>query len=198
MAKTTKLVAQPLDDIMKRYGNALGALGEGKATRVMARALNYEGQRAFIQVKRTLRKQTSIPSEVINKGVRTQKASTKVGSALEFAIIGSGRPMSLKYFQPRQFAAGTKATVWGRRQLFPGGFMGPRPGVLAPKLNGNVFHRTSAQTWIGGKRTPIERLFGPGIANELIKDQSAQAFYSALPRIVERAGKEIAAVLRGF
>ncbi|MEE9923994.1 MAG: hypothetical protein PBV01_11600 [Brucella anthropi] len=185
------LVAKPLDSILERYGDQLTSLGSGKARKVMTRSLNYEGQRAYVQVKRALRIQTSIPSPVINKGVKTRRASMK-GDALEFSIIGSGRPLSLKYFKPRQFRVGSKATVWGRRQTFPGAFMGPRPGVLAPKLNGNVFHRT------GSGRFPIERLFGPGIANELVRDQSAQTFYGSMPRIIDRVGKEIAAVLRGF
>ncbi|RWX72565.1 hypothetical protein [Mesorhizobium sp. M2A.F.Ca.ET.039.01.1.1] len=188
----TKLVAQPLDDILARYGSALEGLGKGKATRVMGRALNYEGQRAFVQVKRALRKQTSIPTAMINRGTKTVKASTKAGGALQFAIVGTGRPLPLKVFGPRQFGAGTKATVWGRRQLFPGAFMGPRPGEIAPRLGGQVFHRD------GKSRLPIEMLYGPGIANELVKDESAQSFYEALPRILDRVGKEIATVLRGF
>ncbi|WP_125334407.1 hypothetical protein [Brucella anthropi] len=186
------LVAKPLDEIMSRYGDNLKSLGKGKARKVMSRALNYEGGRAFVQVKRALRIQTSIPSAAINRGVRTRRASAKGLDTLEFAIIGTGRPLSLKYFKPRQFKTGTKATVWGRRQSFSGAFMGPRPGVLAPKLNGNVFHRT------GSDRFPIERLYGPGIANELVKDQSAQTFYGNMPRIVDRVGKEIATVLRGY
>lgn len=188
----TKLVAKPLDDIMARYGNALGAIGAGKAHKVMARAMNYEGQRAFVQVKRALRKQTSIPTAMINRGVKTRKASTGVGGALEFAIIGTGRPLTLKIFGPRQRGPGVAVTVWGRRQMLDGAFMGPRPGVIAPRLGGHVFKRTSAD------RKPIAKEFGPGIANELVKDQSAQTFYASLPRIIDRVGKEIAAVLRGF
>lgn len=188
----TRLVAQPLDDIMARYGNALGSIGQGKAAKVMGRALNYEGQRTFVQVKRDLRWQSSIPMAMVNRGVRTVKASTKAGSALEFAIVGTGRPLSLKHFGARQFASGTKATVWGVRTTFEGAFMGPRPGVIAGRLNGHVFKRTSPD------RLPIERLFGPGIANELVRDKSAQTFYAAAPRILERVGKELAAVLRGF
>ncbi|WP_439542600.1 hypothetical protein [Hyphomicrobium sp.] len=45
---------------------------------------------------------------------------------------------------------------------------------------------------------PIRKKFGPGIANELVKDESATAFYASQALIIARVGKEIAAVLRGY
>lgn len=188
----TRLVTQPLDGILKRYGDQLTGMGQGKARRVMGRAVNYEGARMFTQVKRSLRQQTSIPTAIIAKGTKTIKASTGGAGAIEFTIVGTGKPLSLKLFTPRQFGPGTKATVWGHRQLFPHAFMGPRPGQIASSLGGNVFVRS------GRRRLPIEMMFGPGIANELVKDQAAQSFYTSLPRILDRVGKEIAAILRGF
>ena len=187
-----QIVVRPLDRIMERYGKALGELSGAKAHRVMARALNYEGRRAFVAVKRVLRVQTSIPRPDIEQSTRFQQASTSVGGSLEIAIIGRGKELSLKRFGARQFKAGTRATVWGRRQMFVGAFMGPRPGTVAARLGGHVYHRT------GKSRLPIEKLFGPSVPRELVKDQSKQTFYASTFRIVDRVGKEIAAVMRGF
>lgn len=49
----------------------------------------------------------------------------------------------LKRFSPRQTKAGVtyRISKSGKRELLPGGFMGPKPGVLAPKLHGHVWIR---------------------------------------------------------
>lgn len=186
------IAIKPLDGIMKRYAKDLRSLGDTRKTyKVIARAANYEGRKAFTQVKRALRKQTSIPSAVVQRSVKFFPASTSVGR-MEVAIHGSGRELSLKLFRARQFKAGVRAHVWGKSKMYKGGFMGPRPGVIAPKLAGHAFVRA------GKSRLPISKMFGPSIAKEIVKDESAQAFYASAPRIIERVGKEIAAVMRGY
>lgn len=190
-ALMAEIVIRPMDQITARYGEQLAGMTTAKAHRVMGRALNYEGRRAFIAVKRAMRIQTSIPVGRLNAAMRTNRAST-TGGALEFKIIGTGKELSLKLFTPRQFKAGVKATVWGKRQTYAGSFMGPRPGVLAASLRGHVFARTSAA------RSPIKRLSGPSVAKEMVKNESRDAFERAMPRVVDRVGREIAAVLRGF
>lgn len=183
---------RPLDDVMKRWGRDLSKLGSRSAVhRVIARAANYEGRKAYTRVKRVLRKQTSIPAKVVNANTRFIPATT-AGGAIQVMITGSGKGISLKEFGARQNARGVTARVWGKAKQFPGGFMGPRPGAIAAKLKGHAFHRTSK------KRHPIKKMFGPGIAKELIKDQTKAEFYAAQPMIIARVGKEIAAVLRGY
>ena len=183
---------RPLDDIMKVYGRRLDRLGSRAAVhRVIARAANYEGRKAYTRVKRVLRQQTSIPAKVVNANTRFVPAST-TGGAVQVMITGSGKGISLKEFGAKQNARGVTARVWGKAKQFPGGFMGPKPGAIAAKLKGHAFHRTSK------KRHPIKKMFGPGIAKELIKDQSKAEFYAAQPLIIARVGTEIAAVLRGY
>lgn len=178
---------------MERYGKDLRALGDtAKTYRVIARAANYEGRRAFVRVKRALRKQSSIPNAIVQRSVKFLPAATRAGGRVEVAIHGSGRELSLKMFGARQFKAGVRARVWGQLQMYPGGFMGPKPGAIAAKLKGHAFVRE------GKSRLPISKMFGPSIAKEIVKDESAQAFYASAPRIVDRVGKEIAAVLRGY
>ena len=187
-----ELIIRPMDQIAALYGAQLAGMKPAKASRIMGRALNYEGQRAFVAVKRVLRQQTSIPAGHVNRAMRTARAST-TGGAIQFAIIGRGSELSLKLFKPRQFKAGTKATVWGKRQTYPGSFMGPRPGVLGGKLRGHVFVREGSKA-----RLPIKRMSGPSIPKEMVKGQSREAFEGSMPRVVDRVGREIAAVLRGF
>ncbi len=187
-----QLVIQPLDDVAARYGDTLLGMGRGKAQRVMGRALNYEGAKVFTSVRRAVREQSSIPTWVLWRAMRARKASTRLGGSLEFAIIGIGRELSLRYFGPRQFAAGTRAKVWGRFQMYDEAFMGPRPGVVSAKLGGHVFTRTTS------RRFPIKRLSGPSVPREMVRDQSRAVFEASMPNIVNRIGKQIAAVLRGF
>ncbi|MFO1150987.1 MAG: hypothetical protein U1E62_21640 [Alsobacter sp.] len=180
---------RPLDQIAKRWGTALLALSDGQARKAMARAMTAEGRPTFAAVKKALRTQTSIPTGIIRAGTSFKGAGA---SDLTTIITGTGRPLSLKLFKPRQFSYGVRATVWGRAQKYPGMFMGPRPGVLAPKLGGHPFVRESKS------RLPIDRGYGPSIPVEIVKDASRAAFEASPPRIVERIGREIAKVLAGY
>ena len=48
-------------------------------------------------------------------------------------------------------------------------FMGPRPGVLAPKLHGGVFKR------VGGDRHPIVKLYGVSPYGAYAKNDMSKA-----------------------
>jgi hypothetical protein len=191
-ADPSVIIINPLDHIAQRYGEQLLQLGGPKARLVMARALNYEGRKAHSEVKRTLRGQTSIPSGLIAACTRFRNASAK-GGALETSIDARGNHLSMKLFRPRQFAYGAAATVWGKRQRFRSAFGAPgdNPAVVGA-LRGHVFHRVSSA------RLPIQKLWGPNLAIEMVKDQSRETFLAASARIPDRVAKEIAAVLRGY
>lgn len=158
------------DNILLRFGNQLEAVGEGKARVAMARAVNYGGRRAQVQVKRALVKQTSIPRAVINREVKSRAAKHQGKTAIEFVIYARGSELPLKDFAPKQFTFGVRAKVWGRMQRFEGAFMGPRPGTVAPALGGHVFHRTSSS------RLPIEKSYGPSIPKEMVLGEAKEAF----------------------
>lgn len=72
------------------------------------------------------------------------------------SVIFKRSYLSLKYFKPKQTRQGVAATiVRGQRTRFgKQSFMGPKPGVLAEKLNGQAFER------VGPKRKPIRKLKG--------------------------------------
>lgn len=187
------ITVRPLDAIMARYGEDLRKLGDpSKVRRVIARAANYEGRKAHTRVKRALRKQTSIPAAVVQRSTRFFPSKTSGMSAVEAVILGTGKPLSLKVFGVRQNARGVRARIWGKSKQLDHGFMGPRPGAIAAKLQGHAYVRA------GKARMPIQRMFGPGIANELVKDESAGAFRASQPMIIARVAKEIAAVMRGY
>lgn len=158
-----------LDGVRDSFEKRLGKLGDGEARKVMMRVANRAGSTTSVQVKRALVKQTSIKRATIAGAIRDIKASAK-GGAIEYIIRGRGSEIPLKEFSPRQFKAGTRAKVWGRMQQFPGAFMGPRPGTIAPALAGHVFART------GASRLPIEKLYGPSIPKEMVLGVTAETF----------------------
>ena len=169
-----------LDGMMKHFQNRLAQVGQGKGRVAMARALNRGGKTTNVHVKRALVAQTSIPRSIVNATLKEKQASTSGGGALEFVIYGSGTELPLKIFKPKQMGFGTRAKVWGKMQRFPGAFMGPRPGVIAPSLGGHVFHRT------GKSRKPIEKLYGPSIPKEMVIDQTARTFETTSVREISK------------
>lgn len=183
-----KLQLYPTDDVLVRLSQSVERLGSGQARVAMARALNHEGRKTFALVKRTLGKQTSAPAAIIASQVRYRQPSQK-GDALQAEIRATGSELPLKEFKPRQFKAGTRARVWGRLQSFPGTFMGPRPGVVAAGLRGQVWVRG------GADRLPIEVVFGPSLPKEMVKDATAEAFTSSFAGLADRVTHEVGRLL---
>jgi hypothetical protein len=194
MAPSRIIQIQSLDGVLARYGNQLGALGQGKARVAMARALNYGAGRAHVAVKRALVKQTSIPRGVVQGAVKLRKAAHKGSGALEAVIHATGSELPLSVFSPRQFSFGVRARVWGRSQRFPGMFGAPgdNPKVIAA-LGGQIFHRT------GKSRLPIEKSYGPSIPKEMLLGETKEAFETvAAPATDDRLRHELARMLDGL
>lgn len=189
-----KVTAKWKDDNLARFGNALAVLGERQARVALARAANHETRKAYTQVTRALARQTSAPVYIIRSQVKTQLAAHKLSSraadtAIEARIVATGNYLPLKVFKPRQFSYGTRAKVWGRFQTYKRSFMGPRPGIVAARLDGHVMHR------IFRDRTPIEMSWGPALPKEMIIDESKAAFETAMRGLANRVGHEIARLL---
>ena len=164
------IIVRPLDDVIKRFGNQLGAVGSAKAHKALARAVNRVTNTVHGRVIKAIRKQSDIPTAIVRRQVKKRLASTAEGSVIEGVVWATGSPISLKYFRPRQIKAGTKAKYGGKWHLHKSAFMGPRPGTVSKKLGGNVFVRTS------GNRFPIEKLFGPSVPEELVRGESERIF----------------------
>jgi hypothetical protein len=167
------------DRILQRFGNQLGALGDGLARRVMMRALNAEGDKGRTQVKKALVRQTGIKYGLINKAVETVRATPV---SLEYVLKATGDETNLNLFNARQGKRGVSAAPWGRRQMFKHAFM-------VPAYGNRVYVRTTDD------RGPLKPLFGPNIARELVKDETADTFRKGSAGIATRIAHEISRVL---
>lgn len=185
------VVMRPLDGILARYGNQLGAVGQGQAKRVFVRAVNRVTTSVRSRVTRAVARQSSIPRALVNRAVRRRLASFK-SLSVEGAVFATGGPLSLKYFRARQLTYGVRAKVQAEWKRYPGAFMGPRPGVLAPSLHGHVFVRTT------DRRLPIEKLFGPSVPEELVTGESAKEFERTVNSMLpQRVAHELGRLLPG-
>jgi hypothetical protein len=166
----SSVTIRPADNILRQFSNQINALGEGKARPALARSVNRVTSMARTRVIREVTRQSSIPRAMVAQAVKRRLARVNHAGPLEGVIWATGKPISLKYFRARQFSFGVKARVQGQWRRYPGTFMGPRPGSIAPKLGGHVFARTSAA------RLPIEMIFGPSVPEELVRGEARKAF----------------------
>ena len=188
-----RIIFKELDKTRLHYEAALKRVGKNEAKRAFTRALNSEGRKMRTQVKRALNRQTGIKMGMISAGITTRPAST---ATLTFRVIGTGKETPLSLFNPtvagsrttgrgkasKKVGGGIKASPWRVRRLFAGAFF---PG----KAGGNVFHR------LGSTRYPIEPMYGPSIAKELVKDQSRAVWERAQPAVLAEATRQIARML---
>lgn len=186
----------PRDQVLIRYGNRLGALGD-KAPVVLARALNHEGAKGFTQVKRILVKQTGIRYGMISRAVQAKRA-TRV--SLVYEIEATGNETNLNLFGAVQRKKGVSARPWNVRRMFPHSFIIQRYGGKAYLRVGSASAATADKlAEYGIKRTsrfPIRQVYGPNIAREIVKDDSRAAFEAIAPKLVDRVGHEISRELK--
>ncbi len=173
------------DDNLRRFQNQIGALGD-KAPPALARAINRTVDMVYTQTVRSLVRQTAAPRAIVVASLRKRYASTS-GGALEGAVQARGKELPLKLFKPKQFKAGTKATVWGKRQMFTGAFIyagNYKSGKLVS--GGHVFRNTRGFNSKSGRNNKIEKMFGPSIPKEMVKDETAAQFQAIAPPILAR------------
>lgn len=184
-----RVVVEEKDGIRDQYARALADVGAEKANKAFARALTHEGKKGSTQVRRAIVRASSIPMAMVRAGTVFHRATS---GNLRVEIVGRGAGLPLRHFKPRQFQAGVRAKVWGRFKMYPSAFGAPgdNPNVVAA-LSGNPFVR------IGAKRLPITMLYGPGIANELVKDEPRKAFDAIMPHVSKRALHELSRLLGG-
>lgn len=164
-------VTVTLDATVERFASRLSALPI-KARRAMVEGLNEGGDLERTQVRRALRAQTG----VIKAGAITSRTSTRraSGGNLTYVIGGTGKGMPIKEF-PVTAGAGAPVTArpWAVTHRFERSFKTSRKGLLRARR--------------GASRFPIRALYGPSVAKEIVKDETAAEFTdNASPR-VERA-----------
>jgi hypothetical protein len=174
-----QIIVKELDQTRVRYEAMVRQVGEGAAALAFSRALNHEGRKSFTAVKRALRKQTDIPPFVIKASMAFRSSSKQ---HLRTIISGTGRELPLRLFKPVQFSYGVRARVWGKHQTY-------RSAFIVARYGGNVFHRTLRE------RLPIQRMFGPSIPKEMVRDETLKTFEQSGNAIMDRAMHELSRIL---
>lgn len=136
------------------------ALEPKRAMMGLSVAVNDTARQVRRYSRSTIAKESSIRAARVERGLTIRPMSSP--ATLSATVIGSGAPISLKEFRARQGRRGVSATVWGRRQLYPGSFM-------VASLGGHVFHRLT------DKRFPIEKMWGAGIAQVMAQEHVGSA-----------------------
>lgn len=179
-----KVIVKDLDQTRIRYEAMVQRVGERDAALAFSRALNHEGRKTYTALtygkSSALHRQTDIPPSIIRAAT---KFTPSRKSNLRTVISGSGKELPLRLFKPHQFKFGVKAKVWGRMQSYKSAF-------IVAKYGGNVFHRTSR------KRFPIQKMFGPSIPKEMVKDQTLETFEQSGNAVMDRAMHELSRILK--
>lgn len=136
-------LAAVLDDTAKQLPQDLAIVCNATAKKVrthMSRQIREEITAKAGEVKKTLKQ-----SKRANRG--------SLGAAV---TLSETQRLSLKAFGAKQTSTGVSYRISkkGGRKRVLGGFRGPRPGVVAPRLGGHAFKRTTR------KRSPIVKLHG--------------------------------------
>jgi hypothetical protein len=174
-----------LDKQAIRFEAMVWRAGETPARLAFARAMNHEGAKANTIVKRTIRKQSSIKIAHINSAISFHKAGKQT---LRTVIRGTGAPIPLRYFGARQFKYGVGATVWGKRQRFPGAF-------IVGSLGGGVFKNTRGWNAKSKRNNAIEKMYGPSIPKEMLTKTVVDAFNATADNVALRAMHELSRIL---
>ncbi|XAI96324.1 hypothetical protein [Microcystis phage Mae-JY30] len=185
-----RIVINAADDVLHRFGNQIGALGQGVGHRALARAVNRVTETVHGRVVRAIRKQSDIPTAIIRRQVGKRLARPGGLGAIQGEVWSKGKPISLKHFRARQFSFGVKAKWGGQWHEYQSAFMGPRPGMIAAKLGGHVWARTSSA------RLPIEMLYGPAVPEELVRGESERVFRETVATMLpQRIAHELGRLL---
>jgi hypothetical protein len=178
---------------LKRFDNALKALGSKKMGQAANRAVNRTGDMARTQVRQKLTRQTGLKRATIVKAVKVWRSSPQT---LVYRMSAHGGDVSLKYFGTRETKAGVSAAPFGSRKIFASTFM--RAGwwpnrVVKPGWNGQVFARA------GASRFPIEKQkSGVIIPNEMVQGETRDVFRSTVARVLpQRLDHEINRLTKG-
>ena len=154
---------------LKRLREAVGKARKN-LPRELAAAVNSVSKKTRISIGRRIRQTVNLKKVDAEKPIkikRTATAETPVG----VVSIDKQTRAGLQHFAARQNSRGVsyKIDKRGGRKLVTSAFMGPRPGVLAPKLHGGVFKR------VGRDRNPIVKLYGVSPYGAYAKNDMSKA-----------------------
>lgn len=128
------------------------------AKKEMAVAVNKTAKKGTGIINKEIRTELAVKKKSIDSVITVRrKADAKARDASALLQLKKSKRLALKEFGARQTKAGVsyKISKSKGRSMVPSGFMGPRPGAVAVKLNGHAFTRKTK------KRNPIRKLWGP-------------------------------------
>lgn len=163
------------DKIHERFGRTLQFVADKDARRIFMRSLNRGGDQARTQIRRSLVSQTGIKYGLINRAVTEDRATP---GKLAYSLIAVGNETNLSLFNASQRKKGVSAAPWKKRRIFKGTFI---VGAYA----GKVFKRTSE------KRGPLEPLWGPNIAREIVREPTILHWQKVGPFVINRVEHEL-------
>lgn len=177
-------------DSLRDLRDQIGAMQENVTKEIRVAAWRAQ-KRIRGQIATELTKIVNQPRKVLIKATYS-----KIKPNGDFVIVIRGVfAIAVKRFKPKQTKAGVVAKTGKKivyqnpftgkmqtsdtgKQTFPGGFMGPKPGVISPKLRGVPVRR------VGSKRLPIQAI--PAVNVVLTIHQNPDK----LPKIIKLAQAE--------
>lgn len=179
MAISVRITGDGLD----RFEAAVEALGsKAKAEAAYRMAINTSGKKLFTAVKRTVAKQMGASQARVVKYGHMRRIPAS-GGRLVTSVESKGGYLPLSDFKPRSTRKGASAAPWGTRRVFGGTF-------LIAKFGGNVFKRTGKFSPKSGRENAVEKLWGPAVPKEMVRDESEAAYQQiardVLPNEIER------------
>ena len=149
---------------LKKLKEAVGKAGKS-FPRELSAAVNKVSTQTKTNIGREITKTVNIKAGIAKKQISTRNKATAESPKAVVSLSKSNR-IGLQHFGGRQNKTGVsyKIDKQGGRKIVAGAFMGPRPGVLAPKLHGGAFKR------VGTERHPIIKLYGVSPFGAFVKN----------------------------
>jgi hypothetical protein len=164
--------------MITKFAQVVQAIGDGRARKAFAWAMNERGRKGFTAVKRALAAQSSLTAADVATAMKFHSAAP---GHLVTEIEGRSGYESLAHFHAHQTAYGVEATVWGRYQSYQHAFM----------RNGVVYHRE------GTSRLPIGKLYGAGVAREMERENVPPTFYASAADVSRAIDRIVAGIASG-
>lgn len=158
--------AKQLTEMRKAVVAAKKSLGKELAAVVNATAKDVK-----LKISRDIGSEITMLARDIKARISTRNKATAV-NPIAVTSLGWKKREGLQYFKARQTNKGVTYKIskkTSNRGLVLGAFMGPSPGVLAPKLHGGVFKR------LGKARLPIVKLRAVSAAGAFVKNKHDKA-----------------------
>lgn len=181
--------------------NMLAAAGT-RAPVALARALNRAGKPASTAYKRQVRKVLglkayryggSTPTDILNR--KTSIRTANPGN-LEYSLVGFGKGLPAKFYDPKETVRGAEINWLGSRKVIARSFYlaGKFPRRVTSKLTkAGVFQRK------GAGRMNFKLVDGPGVPEAMVTPQMNREWLSQVQnRLPKEISHQLYAILAGF